>query len=788
MKISNYTGNVFKRLHVSDLDQQYLSSDTRVATKINTSLQHPILNVFKTSNMYIGKYTKLDSTIPAVAYVKLIVGDSNLFVTSSIPPKYIQSFNCKRVNNDVGTFTLDLIIPDNTFAENSDDDVIKLINLFGCIDSAVTGTQGEVDGYACAIEYGWRGSASDTVIRYNQAGIYGMTLNYTDGAYICSITGLLNQDPAETYAVSAKTISKVDLETAIDNSKLNEASYGALNILDTSSAAEFSGVKVKFSIGAQRYTQVAIDNTGRAPDAGISYAYYPVTGTDATTPVEFILDGTTWNEDFTYIKATTYWYSHTDAEFVEQTAGADTADTTDDTYNTVESFVNFTYVEPGQRISDKVELLAIYLYGKDYVIEVDHSDKEFTEHKTFAQIATDLNGTSKSNDGESGTDSAAVTVNETTTSWYTWLYHMVSLCINDTQATEYSKYAQYDKESDVIIDKLDLDNIYTYDSLNRNLDNWKLRGFTEDNFAEKLSEADFNTMTTTFMSEHKDDWFIEVPLTGYHAYGIDIEPFSGGMRNHMVNPAYGGPTLKTYDEYLKDYDTYTKAQAAKADKANLRELLDTYDGLLKRDSAIQFYIHFMDAVAGKPAKIYIGPEKTNTSTYTYVVNNNQPNSTVTSFELSENLVYLIAAAKSYMSVTNGGRYQIDPATGSTVKSSLSTESDQILSNEDYAAKVANAVISKISSGQVSAKLSVVSDITSRSLQVTDSVRVGIYRNGGQTLFTGTYTVIGVEDTIDSSGVLTTVISLLFTQSQSFEIIKNIILSHLNSAKVTEDTN
>ena len=749
MQISSVSGNIYKRT-ITDIDLDDYLYDLRsneakaiIPTKTTTS------NI-KTVSIESTRYTRLDSSMPAVAFVNFSTSAGGLFLTNINPPKYIKSFECERVSNAVGKFTLILQCPVDTFNAGSDDLNVKLINLFGHIDA---GTMDDADGFQCEISYGWRGSSSNSVIKYSNALITGMTLNYAGNYYTYTITGLVNQLSNTAFETGVKILPAEAL-ALIDSSKLSDSAletYQLYSGTDISTLLDTSGSAVtQYKIIIPKGTKIHKIDTKK-----VVQATSDVTETDQA----FIYsnrqnNNISWTDDYYYCYNSprgSYTkldcYSAADIKIYKFTGGnvSDTSTTGDELDVTVG--LDLTSVNAGERISDKIEILAQYLYGDLYDIEVAHTDKKYDSFETISNILTTLDNTDSAID-----DIPSNTTNETTTSLHTWLKQMVKACRDYTEADLYTAHKNYDVNND---GKLSRDDVTTIQNTDRTLiaDKWKKYNIGDYYKDARRGGKDTNAFETK-MSED--------------LFNLTVKADSTGKK-------------LTYADYTADFDTYQTASKNSTDLSELNELLDSYGGEIQGGpSTVQYHLYFVDAVAGKSrGKIYIGPVKDDAYKHQYIVGNKLKESVVQSFNTSEDLVYLISAVKSYVSASESGLYQVDVTTGGIIKGVVDTSSQRIVSTEEYATRVANEILSDVAIGKVKADLVVLADATSRKIQVTDNISILCQSNGGKTMFSGTYMVSSVKDNISESGTLTTTMSLQFTQSSAFKTIKDIVISHLN---------
>lgn len=770
MKISYVSGNTSKRA-IFDVDlNDYMDDLHTITTKVTTASKQNYSNI-KTVSVGSSFYSRLDSSMPAVAFVNFSTSAGGLFLTNSTPPHYVKSFTCERISNDVGNFTLELQCPISTFNAGGDDLNIKLINLFGHIDSD---SVNNVEGYKCSLSYGWRGSSSNSIITYDNALVTGMTLNYSGNYYTYTITGLVNNVSDKTFETGVKILPLSAMagmntenmaESALDmyNTTISEES----NKETAESLANSTNTyKIIIPVGTPIYK---LDNTKNPPEitassektsAEITYTSAPNQSNNCSWFLDYqycsgIIKGSVTNENC---------YKVTDLQY--QQSSGDTAD-----QETAASIVSgdsvgldLTSIKKGQRISDKVEILANYLYGDKYIIEVAHKDKEYTEDKAISTILKEIEDKTETDVAKD--DIKSDTTNEVTTSLYTWLRQMVRACQDSSEADTYTQYQKYDTNNDSIISSADTSSIINDNSRSVIANKWKK--YNIDTYMYKEDNLGF--FSTAFGSRKMTE--AEFKKYYKYAYFSDIN-----------NPDKSAESM--YTEYVKDFEAYQTTSDLVSGVNEINELLDDYSGIINgKSSAIQYYIYFMDRVAGKSkGKIYIGPARDDASKYQYTVGNNLKNSTVLSFSTSENLIYMIAAVKSYVSAANSGLYKVDPTTGAIVTGNVDTSSDRIDTKEEYATRVANDILSKIATGQVSANLQLLSDSSSRKIQTTDNISILCQANGGKTLFSGNYMVSSVKDSINESGTLSTDISLQFTQSSAFETVKKIILSHLNNVTI-----
>lgn len=784
MQISSVSGNTSKRT-ITDIDlDDYLydlrknKSDAIIATKTTTS------NI-KTISVESSRYTRLDSSMPAVSFVNFNTKKGGLFLTNITPPKYIKSFECERVSNSVGKFTLTLQAPIDTFSTGSDDLNIRLINLFGHIDS---GTMDDANGFQCELSYGWRGSSSNSVIKYTNALITGMTVNYTGNYYTYTIVGLVNQISDKSFETGVK-ILPLDALYSIDTSKLSSSSletyktytsHTVTNLLDTSGASVTS-YKLVIPAGSKIY----------------EFENGTVTATSKTTETDIPLlysnrqnNTAYWTPDYMYCHGTVRGtgkvecYIVSDIQFYEFKGGSITDDTsTGDEIEQPSLGMDLTLVKEGERISDKVEILAQYLYGDLYDVTVAHTDKVYDKTENISTILSSLKNPEASN-----ADVSSDTTNETTTSLQTWLRQMIKACQDNTESETYKKYALYDTNGDNVLSEADLADI---SNINQTAiaDKWKKHGIDTYTYETKNSRGNINTRETTafsrkmteaeFNAKYKDYEYLNAP---YSTEYLQPQNFIGPTQDFIgpIQSPYSTMS-RTYADYEADYNAYQASKNYAKDSAELNELLDSFDGVISGGaSAVQYQLYYVDAAAGKKGQIYIGPAKDEQDKYQYVVGNNAKHSNVIDFNISEDLVYLISAVKSYVSASNSGLYQIDVTTGGIVKGVVDTSSDRIDTKEEYATRVANEIL-KTATGQCKASLTLLSDANSRKIQTTDNISILCQLNGGKSLFSGSYYVASVKDTISESGTLTTSLELQFTQSTAFKTVRDIILTHLNKA-------
>lgn len=761
MKISYVSGNTTKRA-IFDIDlNDYMDDLHTITTKITTASKKNYSNI-KTVSVGSSFYSRLDSSMPAVAFVNFSTSAGGLFLTNSIPPSYVKSFTCERISNDVGNFTLELQCPISTFNASGDDLNIKLINLFGHIDSD---SVNNVEGYKCSLSYGWRGSSSNSVITYDNALVTGMTLNYSGNYYTYTITGLVNNVSDKTFETGVK-ILPLSAMTGMNTENMSES---ALDLYNTTISEESNKETAESLIVNSTNTYKIIipagtpiyklDNTKNPPEvtatsektsAEIVYISAPNQSNTCGWSVNYqychsILRGAVTNENC--YKVTDLQYQQSSGDIADQETAASIV--SEDSVG-----LDLTSVKKGQRISDKVEILANYLYGDKYTIIVAHKDKEYTEDKAISTILKEIDDKTETDIAKD--DVKSDTTNETTTSLHTWLRQMIRACQDTTEADTFTKYEKYDVNGDKIISSADVDAAI---ASNQTViaDKWK-----------KYSIGDY----------YKDA----------RRGGKDTNAFETKMSEDLFNltvTADNDGKKLTYADYTKDFDTYQSNLDLASGADEINELLDSYGGIINgQAAAVQYYMYFMDRVAGQSkGKIYIGPARDDASKYQYTVGNNLKNSTVTSFSTSENLIYMIAAVKSYVSAANSGLYKVDPTTGTIVTGNVDTSSDRIDTKEEYATRVANDILTKIATGQISANLQLLSDASSRKIQTTDNISILCQANGGKTLFSGNYMVSSVKDSINESGTLSTDISLQFTQSSAFETVKKIILSHLNNVTI-----
>ena len=761
MKISYVSGNTTKRA-IFDIDlNDYMDDLHTITTKITTASKKNYSNI-KTVSVGSSFYSRLDSSMPAVAFVNFSTSAGGLFLTNSIPPSYVKSFTCERISNDVGNFTLELQCPISTFNASGDDLNIKLINLFGHIDSD---SVNNVEGYKCSLSYGWRGSSSNSVITYDNALVTGMTLNYSGNYYTYTITGLVNNVSDKTFETGVK-ILPLSAMTGMNTENMSES---ALDLYNTTISEESNKETAESLIVNSTNTYKIIipagtpiyklDNTKNPPE---------VTATSEKTSAEIVYISAPnqsntcgWSVNYQYCHSTLRGavtnencYKVTDLQYQQSSGDIADQETAASIVSEDSVGLDLTSVKKGQRISDKVEILANYLYGDKYTIIVAHKDKEYTEDKAISTILKEIDDKTETDIAKD--DVKSDTTNETTTSLHTWLRQMIRACQDTTEADTFTKYEKYDVNGDKIISSADVDAAI---ASNQTViaDKWK-----------KYSIGDY----------YKDA----------RRGGKDTNAFETKMSEDLFNltvTADNDGKKLTYADYTKDFDTYQSNLDLASGADEINELLDSYGGIINgQAAAVQYYMYFMDRVAGQSkGKIYIGPARDDASKYQYTVGNNLKNSTVTSFSTSENLIYMIAAVKSYVSAANSGLYKVDPTTGAIVTGNVDTSSARIDTKEEYATRVANDILSKIATGHLSANLQLLSDSSSRKIQTTDNISILCRANGGKSLLSGNYMVSSVKDTIDESGTLTTDISLQFTQSSAFETVKKIILSHLNNVTI-----
>ena len=775
MILSGISGITTKRT-ITDLDLNNYDIDLR-NTKTTAVLSPKTNTNLKTLKVSPAYYAKLGSSMPAVAFIRLSVAG---FLTDAIPPKYIQSFSCERVSNTVGKFSLNLICPIDTFKPQTDDLNVKLINLFGHIDSnsvsisGIKSSTGEstVNATPCSLSYGWRKGTELTSVKYDNAFIYSMKVDYSARSYYTYvIQGYVNDISEKSHTAGVKILSYEELQS-IDTTNMSSSAIQAMSKADAASVLTSTKVyQVRVPVNSTIYEKTSngtIKSTGKVTSAENIFRIPSNKGSSNNG----------WTDDNLYVYRLVFarrgdyreYYARNQVILQEVTTGGDTLDNiNDDTFIEVQNGLNLSEVNEGERISDKIEILANYLFGKTYDVEVAHTDAVFTAKTPIASLTTSVEVEKTAPD-----DALSSTLNETTTSWYTWLVHMVSACRDTSEQDAYTANELIDTDGDGEISKDDLETLYTIDTA-KIKSKWSKFGI-ETIVTDGRSKL--QPWSTKALSETEFNKY-------YKSYTAKIRPnISDYLKSNSndINSASRTFTyVASYNDYLADYNLVRARYAYESSITEVNELLETYDGAItKGASAIQYHIHFIDAAAGRKAKIYIGPTRTDSAKYQYVVGNNSRDSTVLEFSTSEDLVYLISAAKSYMTSSDNDLYIIDPDTGATVKSKLQTASSQIASNEDYAAMVANHILEKVSTGHLSANLTVLADTTSRTVQVTDNITVRCMTNGGKSLFTGTYVVMGVTDNLDNN-VLKTTMNLNFTQSAAFDTLKNIILSHLNSA-------
>lgn len=792
MQISSVSGNTYKRTFLD------IESDNSVATVYNALSTYTTNK--KVATVGSSRYTRLDSSMPAVAFVNFNTSAGGLFLTNITPPKYIKSFECERVCNSVGKFTLNLQCPIDTFEAGSDDLNIKLINLFGHIDS---GNMNDTDGYQCDISYGWRNSSSKSIIKYENALITGMTLNYKGNYYEYTITGLVNQLSNESFETGVKILSTEKL-ASIDSSKLSDS---ALGTYETYSGTDVSTLLDTTGATATQY-KIIIPKGTKIYEIDSNKT---VTATARTTETDATLmysnrqsNNTTWTDDYLYCYNSPRGsfdklncYSVSDIKLYKFIGGniTDTSSSGDEV--DVAVGLDLTSVKAGERISNKVEILAQYLYGDLYDIVVAHTDKQYDEDSTIATILSSLD-----NEDAAENDKSSDTTNETSTSLHTWLKQMVKACRDCTESDLYDTYKQYDTNNDGILSKADIEEIQKTDKT-AIADKWKKHGINTYTYESKNSRGNINTRETTAFSRkmteaefnkyYKDYTYLNGPYS--NEYLQNPLEFIGPIQFN-VKPDFVGPIQslystmsRTYADYEADYNAYQLTQSITADSAELNELLDSYGGTLQGGpSAVQYHLYFIDPAAGQSkGTIYIGPAKDDTYKHQYIVGNKLKDSVVLDFSTTEDLIYLISLVKSYVSASNSGLYQIDVDTGGIIKGSVDTSSQRIDSKEEYATRVASKILSDIAIGKLKANLTVLSDATSRTIQTTDNISILCQNNGGKTMFSGSYMVSSVKDTISESGKLTTTMELQFTQSSAFKTVRDIIISHLNKALNTSGT-
>ena len=801
MQVSSVSG-VTTRRTITDIDLSTYNTlvDSHKSNAILTTKQNT--SNIKTVSVSSARYTRLDSTMPAVAFVNFKTEAGGLFLTNTIPPKYIKNFTCTRVNNDVGKFTLDLQCPIDTFGAGSDDLNLKLINLFGHIDAATADDAGNATGFKCEISYGWRGSASDTVIRYSQAQILGMTLNYSGNYYTYSISGTLNNTSDAAHETGVKMLSAEALQS-INTDKLSEASVETINVaLGTDGTAVSAllseantGYRIKIPAGSKIYKIDSNKKVTPSAETVETDIYFIYSNTQNNT--------TSWTSDYLYCYNSPRGnYTSLDAYSVNEVilqkfTGSFTASAEANVDSVIQAAqgLNLSEVYAGERISTKVEILANYLFGDLYEVEVCHNDKEYTDDVTsIATLVESLNVKDVAPD-----DEPSYTINETTTSLYTWLLHMIRACQDTSQSDAYDKYKNYDYDGDGHISQGDLANVSSIDTQTI-VDKWKKHGIDTYTY-EQWDDSGDNKETVTgyafshremsedeFKKYYKDYSYLNGPYSNSYIISSQM-PTAPSLLQYSQNtsstPAniYSVSSL-TYEDYQRDYKTYQASLNYTDDNAEIQELIDDFGGTIYKDTAaIQYQLHYLDAVAGKPGRIYIGPARTDAESHQYIVGNNAKDSTVISFSTSENMVYLISAVKSYVSAATSGLYKIDPNTGAIVTGNVDTSSAQIDTKYEYATNVANNILSTIAKGHIKAELKVISDVTSRKIQTTDNITILCQANGGKTMMSGTYYVAEVKDSIDENGTLTTTMSLQFTQSSAFETVKNIILQHLSNVTI-----
>ena len=772
MKISYVSGNTSKRA-IFDVDlNDYMDDLHTITTKIITASKQNYSNI-KTVSVGSSFYSRLDSSMPAVAFVNFSTSAGGLFLTNSIPPNYVKSFTCERISNDVGSFTLELQCPISTFNAGGNDLNIKLINLFGHIDSD---SVNNVKGYKCSLSYGWRGSSSNSVITYDNALVTGMTLNYSGNYYTYTITGLVNDVSDKTFETGVKILPL----SAMAGMNTENMSESALDLYNTTISEESNKETAESLVNSTNTYKIIIpagtpiyklDNTKNPPE---------VTATSEKTSAEIVYISAPnqsntcgWSVNYQYCHSTLQGavtnencYKVTDLQYQQSSGDPADQETSASIVSEDSVGLDLTSVKKGQRISDKVEILANYLYGDKYTIVVAHKDKEYTEDKAISTILKEIDDKTETDVAKD--DVKSDTTNETTTSLHTWLRQMIRACQDTTEADTYTQYQKYDTNNDSIISSADTSTINS-DSQMVIANKWKKCGI--DTYEYEVSVTSGRTTKANAFGTRK---MTKDEFKKYYkyAYFSDID-----------NPDKSAESM--YTEYVKDFEAYQTTSDLVSGVNEINELLDNYGGIINgKASAVQYYMYFMDRVVGQSkGKIYIGPARDDASKYQYTVGNNLKNSTVTSFSTSENLIYMIAAVKSYVSAANSGLYKVDPTTGAIVTGNVDTSSDRIDTKEEYATRVANDILTKIATGQISANLQLLSDASSRKIQTTDNIYILCQANGGKTLFSGNYMVSSVKDSINESGTLSTDISLQFTQSSAFETVKKIILSHLNNVTI-----
>ena len=489
--------------------------------------------------------------------------------------------------------------------------------------------------------------------------------------------------------------------------------------------------------------------------------------------------------------------------------------------------VDFSKLPAGYRISDLVELLADYIFGNSYNIIVEHVDKEYTEDYDIpvksSAVALQYNNSIKF----SGTNSE-------TTSWYTYLLNLIAQCQDCREQDLYNTYKAYDIDNDGLITQADLaaaqsqyntyvDQKAKYDRaleiskkwsklgypLMRPLELWEyavlnrvsykgtdLFGYfyTEDGASydeireeERQRYRNFQNNTSTVRNGAKtpaeyvaDIWPEFVP--DINGYNVSSTP---NIRQNTYIPFQ--PKLNSaLLQYKLDLDFFwenmNEPEAPIVNDSGLSDLaaeLAASGDLISNYAIKQYYLYYIEKSKGMPT-IYIGPGKTPDFRYTYTVGNTQKDSNVISFSIQEDLVYLISAAKMYKAteaipvISTSGTIELTAPDGKNGTKATSAHSEQ------YAIYLANAIMDKISAGQIEAKLTVLTDTNSLNLSVTDYITVKCTNNGADTMFTGQYMIKKITDTIDEQGKLTTEFTLQFTQLLALEQFTKQVQDHFNT--------
>jgi hypothetical protein len=769
MELSTVNGITTKRVFIENIDlntlTDKLSKKLSSANNINSSR-------LKTIKATSDRYCRVDSTMPAVAFVNFSTKNGDIFLTNSIPPKYIKSFWCKRIADSVGEFSLSLQSPIDTFKPGTEDLTIKLINLLGHIDADFDGT--DVKGYKCELSYGWRGSKRNSVITYKEALITGLTVDYAGNHYTYTIKGLLSEQSEESYETDIKILSR-DALTTIDTSNMSEESkslYDAhVAARDVATLLDASvGTAVAYRLKVPKDSKIyTIDTTKNVTE----------TSRTLTSDLYFIYSNrqnntVAWTSDYKYCyNAPRGSFTSLDCYAVEDILMAEYTgevvpfeDAEVDNEFSVVPGLDLTTVEAGHRISETIEILANYIFGKQYNVKVSHADKIYDERTTIPTTLTSVD------------DTPSYAQNETTTSLHTWLMHMIGACTDNREATTYEKYAKYDTNNDGVLIADDFTNFSTINTSDI-LAKWKKHGidtytYTYDHDGKKVTNASESAFGPNMMSEA--DFIKKHNLASYQ------KQYPEGFIGPKEPEELKAKKWLTYEDYKADYEAYQNAVAFSNDSAELNTLLETFNGaIFKGADSIQYHLYYSDAIAGETkGTIYIGPPRDDTEKHQYIVGNKLKDSVVQSFSTSEDLVYLLAMVKSYISAANSGLYQVDPNTGGIVKGLVDTSSERIDTKELYATTVANKILTTMTEGQHTADLTVLSDYTSRRVHVADNITVLCQNNGGKSMFSGTYYVVGVKDDIDENGRMTTSFTLHFIKSSAFTAVRDIILQHLNN--------